>query len=177
MKRRQLLSSVPIGVLAGCVSSPVAPGDTNTSSPTVTTTTESATPSATPQPVSTNKCPSSVSFWDPHGNQGEGWSSDLIRVTHSAYDKGKQVFIVAYEGDTLLGIGEGRAGVHDWTPEIELQKSLHGNHTIRAVAYVDTNESMAFDRGTDRPCQFKGERVQAGPTEFDFSSFEKTDRT
>lgn len=178
MGKRQLLSTVLIGVLlliAGCVSSPIAPGATDTSSPTVTPSSEPTPDTATPTPVSTETCPSSLSFWDPHGDQGEGWSSDLIRVTHSSYQPGKQVFIAAYAGNALLGVGEGRAAVHDWTPEIELQESLDGNHTIQAVAYVDTNENMAFDRGTDRPCQYNGERVQAGPTEFNFSSFDKTE--
>lgn len=179
-----MLVTVGIVLLAGCLSG-VGPSASPTRSPD-----DRASPMATvsstesPQPAK-QPCPEAISFWNlgGSGSNHAGWSANEVSVgfySPADIDVFHPVLFVVYENDTLLGVkrwtgvtGSNAAHVDGFT--ITLDEHLEGTHTIRVVAHSDTNGNEEFDRGTDRPCYYKGTLNQAGPKTINFSSFSATE--
>jgi hypothetical protein len=168
-----MLAAVGTVLLAGCLSG-VGPSTSPTPSPDKTPGPTGTATLTEPQQPADQNCPETVSFYSIGDHAG--WAPDNVNV--GFYSPGDvDAFFVVLENDSILGIerwSEGKA-VHVDGSTITLDQRLAGNHTIRVVAYADSNGDGEFHRGTDRPCYHQGTRDQAGPTTFNFSSFAATD--
>jgi hypothetical protein len=113
-----------------------------------------ATSSALSQECNIN----SLGFYKPpsedlSGDEYYGWGADKLRVGYEL-GSGADVLLVAYEDDTVLGakhVTSNRAVASDG--EIfNLDQSLKGHHTVRVLAYGDTDGDGHFDPETDTGC-------------------------
>lgn len=163
------LALVVLVLSAGCVA------DTPETSPT----TGPASPTGTPDPATATLSPGVacdsdlwVEFW---GLSDDSlWRSDAVRVGYYLPPNTSVLFVTYVDGD-IAGTTYEHNGYDDGFnadgARLDLEQTYDGEHRVQVVAYEDTNDSEAFERGVDQPCRADGELVQAGPTVVDFSRF------
>ncbi|MDX1747445.1 MAG: hypothetical protein R3324_16040 [Halobacteriales archaeon] len=190
-----LVGLVSLTVVAGCTSpaqpagspSPAPPTDRPTDTPTTVPTVDPSTRSPTPappvyRPATTTPVPLTepvdcsddlfVSFW---GLSDRHWRSDEVRFGAYLPPNASYVF-VAYVDGSVAGTEpspglEGGDGLNVDGQGIRLDGPLAGIHTVRIVAYRDSNRNGVFDPGTDRPCSNDDGLVQTSHYAIDFSRF------
>nr|WP_152417770.1 hypothetical protein [Haloferax larsenii] len=99
-----------------------------------------------------------------------GWGADKLRVGYEL-GSGADILLVAYEDDTVLGVKHvtsNRAVASDGEI-LNLDQPLKGSHTVRVLAYGDTNGDSQFDPETDTRCS-----VQTNPLTLNFSQLNTT---
>lgn len=133
-----------------------------------------STASYSPQPVNGTSeipCVQSIGFYSlaPMPNY-----SQPANEVHIGFiiEGGTHAVFVAYENDTILGTSFSSAEYNTAADghTVSFTHPLNGTHTVRVVAYEDTNRNQQYDRGTDRPCYVDGEPVQTRWKTFNFSS-------
>ena len=110
----------------------------------------------------------SLAFWSAHENQG--WASDELRVGYELSGSA-DILLVAYENDSVLGVKHVTSGqaVASDGEFLQLDRPLVGNHTVRVLAYGDTNGNGQFDPQTDTRCS-----VETDSLTLNFSALNKT---
>lgn len=177
-------------VAAGCLGS-LSPSDPTTAttedppeSPTLTHTVEpttaststllepTSTPSGTTRPTEQACNGVSVAFY----KLGEDviWDPDRIPIGVSL-GAGGNVTVAVFENDTLLGTAQVTApndtGVGTDGLPIHLETKLSDTHTIRVVAYPNTNGDGQFNSETATPCRRDGAVVRTESRMINFSTF------
>lgn len=107
----------------------------------------------------------SLAFYKPpaegsSGTDDHGWGADKLRVGYEL-GSGADILLVAYENDTVLGVEHvtsNRAVASDGET-LRLDRPLAGTHTVRVLAYGDTNGDGQFDPQTDTRCPIQTERL------------------
>lgn len=140
----------------------------------------SEAPSSTPnepfEPVhspATGPCAKWTAFWGASDPDAHGYTQGAVRIGY-ALPANTTALFVAFEGNRSLGFSQ--AGPYGQPVSadgaaVRLSRHLTGTHTVRVVAYNDTNGNRQFDRGIDRPCYAEGDIVETGPHTFDFGQF------
>ena len=175
MDRHQLLVVIVGAILlsAGCFSGTPqetqSPSLNSTDSPTMTPGKTDATTDTLDHSNDSTTCPEFISFGEIH--QMDGWEPGIVRISYTVLSKTDILFAV-YENETIIGT-ERKSYSDDFSMDgwpVQLTEPLDGPHTIRVLAYTDTNRDGSIDSATDEPCQRNGSVIQAGPTTFEFNS-------
>ena len=135
----------------------MTPGKTDATTDTPTHSIDSAT------------CLEFISFGEIH--QLDGWEPGIVRISYTVPSTTDVLFVV-YKNETVIGT-EQKSHADDFAMDgwpVELTEPLDGPHTVRVLAYTDTNGDGSIDPATDEPCQRNGSVIQAGPTTFEFRS-------
>lgn len=181
--RQQILALGFVGLvlLSGCLSG-IGSVEQTAETTTATTMPMSATTDSAPTTMQTSTagiCVDGVSFWGMGHGMANRWDRDMVRIGYRL-PANADVFFVVFENETALG------SVHATTDErprsvdgdsITLNKSLNGTHTIRVVAFADTNRNDRFDPEEDERCRYNGTVVKDGPKTVDFDSLDASETT
>jgi PGF-CTERM protein len=116
-----------------------------------------------------------VSFCCYGGTPDDFWDPNTVRYGARVPANSTVHFVVEIENGTYLGnatMGPFEGAVVGDALELELDRELDGERTLRIVAYRDTNGNGTFDSGTDEPWRTDdGSVVQAGPGTIDYGQF------
>ncbi|SDM53900.1 hypothetical protein SAMN04487949_2003 [Halogranum gelatinilyticum] len=156
-------TATPSTAQSGVTSTPVSPTTQSTTAPTPEPTTATLRSGVSCGDYLT------VSFW--YLGYDEFWSPSTVRVGYFVPENTSVLFVTYVDGDvagsTYLNNSDA-GGYQSDGATLRLGRSFDGTHTVQVVAYRDTNNSEAFERGIDDPCLFNGSLVQAGPEFVDF---------
>ena len=128
--------------------------------------------SETPLPMSnTVACPEdiTVSLW---GIRDGFWSKDKIAV-YLYLPPNVTVHFVALVDGSSSGVAkvsnEYEDGFNIDGKQIPLKQELEGYHTVRVVAFEDTNQNGEFDMDTDHACEAEDRIIRSGLYKINFS--------
>ena len=128
--------------------------------------------SETPLPMSNTVACSegiTVSLW---GITDGFWSKDEIAV-YLYLPPNVTVHFVALVNGSSSGVAkvsnENEDGLNIDGKEIPLKQELEGYHTVRVVAFKDTNQNGEFDMDTDHACEAEDQIIQSGLYKINFS--------
>lgn len=114
--------------------------------------------SAIPNSSSQNCAIDSLTFY--RTGEYHGWQSDKLRVGYELSGEA-DLLLVAYENATVLGETQitSEGGVAADGEPIPLNNALEGSHTVRVLAYEDTNQNGKFDPENDSQCSVQTESI------------------
>ena len=128
--------------------------------------------SETPLPMSNTVACSegiSVTLW---GIRDGFWSKDEIAVALYLPPNVTVHFVALVDGSSS-GVAkvsnENEDGINIDGKQIPLKQELEGYHTVRVVAFKDTNQNGEFDMDTDHACEAEDRIIQSGPYRVNFS--------
>ena len=128
--------------------------------------------SETPLPMSNTVACSegiTVSLW---GIRDGFWSKDEIAV-YLYLPPNVTVHFVALVNGSSLGVAkvsnEYEDGFNIDGKQIPLKQELEGYHTVRVVAFEDTNQNGEFDMDTDHACEAEDRIIRSGLYKINFS--------
>ena len=128
--------------------------------------------SETPLPMSNTVACSegiTVSLW---GITDGFWSKDEIAV-YLYLPPNVTVHFVALVNGSSSGVAkvsnENEDGINIDGKQIPLKQELEGYHTVRVVAFEDTNQNGEFDMDTDHACEAEDRIIQSGLYKINFS--------